>query len=84
MDYVNVYVLTSLSMNIEGNVVSRNVGATFDVLEAEGHKAKGVEHEFEVFAVPGNWREEAEQSDLIASMRDFREMVKAMQDAALR
>jgi hypothetical protein len=35
-------------------------------------------------AVPGNWREDAEQSKLIASMRDFREMVKAMQDEALR
>lgn len=57
---------------------------TFDVLEAEAHRGKGVEREFEVFAVPGAWPEAAEQSKLIASMRDFREMVKAMQDEALR
>lgn len=65
-------------------MISRNIGVTFDVLEAEAHKGQGLEREFEVFAVPGNWREAAEQSKLIASMRDFREMVKAMQDEALR
>jgi hypothetical protein len=84
MHYVSVYVLTLLSLNAEGNVISRNVGVTFDVLEAEAHRGKAVEREFEVFAVPGTWPEAAEQSKLIASMRDFREMVKAMQDEALR
>ena len=84
MHYVSVYVLKLLSLNAEGNVISRNVGVTFDVLEAEAHRGKGVEREFEVFAVPGAWPEAAEQSKLIASMRDFREMVKAMQDEALR
>jgi len=84
MDYFNAYVLTSLSINAEGNVTSRNVAVTFDVFEAEAHKGKGLEHEFEVFPVPGKWREDAEQSTLIASMRDFGEMVKAMQDEALR
>jgi hypothetical protein len=79
-----VYVLTSLSLNAKGNVISRNVGVTFDVLEAEAHRCKGIQREFEVFAVPGTWREAAEQSKLIASMRDFREIVKAMQDGALR
>jgi hypothetical protein len=76
--------LINLSMNVEGNVISRDVGVTFDVLEAEGHKTKSVEYEFKVFAVLGNWREDAELSKLMASMRDFREMVKAMQDEALR
>ena len=84
MDNVNVYVLASLSIDAMGNVITRNVGATFDVLEAEAHKAKGVENEFETFTVLGNWREDAERSELIASMRDFRDMVKAMQDEALR
>ena len=84
MDNVNVYVLASLSIDAKGNVISRNVGVTFDVFEAEAHKAKGVENEFEMFAVLVNWREDAEQSELIASMRDFRDMVKAMQDEALR
>jgi hypothetical protein len=34
--------------------------------------------------VPSDWREDAEQSELIAVMREFRTMVKQMQDAALR
>jgi hypothetical protein len=42
------------------------------------------QHQKEVTCCTGNWREDAEQSKLIASMRDFREMVKAMQDEALR
>jgi len=51
MDRVTVYVLTSLSIDSDGNVASRNVGATFDVFEAEAHRAKGVENEFETFAI---------------------------------
>ncbi len=84
MDYVSVYVLTSLSIDAKGNVITRNVGVTFDVFETEAHKAKGVENDFEIFALPRNWQEDAEQSTLIGAMRDFHEMVKAMQDAALR
>ena len=84
MDYVNVYVLTTLYIDPKGNVTSRNVSVTFDLFEAESHKAKGVENEFEVFAVPGDWREDAEQSSLIRAMRDFREMVAELQAEALR
>jgi hypothetical protein len=84
MDYVNVYVLISWCIDAKGDVTSRNVGATFDVLEAETHKANGVENEFDTFLVPIDWREDAAQSMLIASMRDFRDMVEAMQDEALR
>jgi hypothetical protein len=84
MDHVNVYVLTSLAIDAEGNVTTRNIGATFDVFKAEAHRANGVENEFKMFSVPGDWREDAAQSELIASMRDFRDMVKAMQDEALR
>jgi hypothetical protein len=43
-----------------------------------------VENEFDTFLVPSDWREDAAQSMLIASMRDFRDMVEAMQDEALR
>jgi hypothetical protein len=84
MDYLSVYVLTSLRIDPKGNVTSRNVGVTFDVFEAEAHRAKGVENEFDTFIVPADWREDAEQSSLIGVMRDFRDMVKEMQDAALR
>jgi hypothetical protein len=84
MESLDVYVLTSLSIDANGNVTSRNIGATFDLFEAEAHRAKGVENNFDTFAVVGNWREDAEQSRLIGAMREFRDMVKTMQESALR
>jgi hypothetical protein len=83
VDYT-VYVLTSLFIDAKGAVMSKNVGVTFDIFEAEAHKAKGVENDFEMFAVPGNWREDAEQSKLIATMREFREIVAMQIEEALR
>ena len=35
-----------------------------------------MENDFEIFAVPAEWREDAEQSSLVKTMRDFREMVR--------
>lgn len=84
MECLNVYVLTTLFIDTKGNVVSRNIGATLDVLEAEAHRAHGVENDFEAFFISDNWREDAEQSALITAMRSFREMVQEMHDAALR
>lgn len=84
MDCRNLYVLTSLSIDADGKVVSRNVGVSFDVFEAEAHRARGVENDFEVFVVDGNWREDAEQSSLVAAMRDFCALVRQMQEEALR
>jgi len=84
MECLNVYVLTTLSIDAKGNVVSGNVGVTFDIFEAEAHKGRGVENDFDMFLVPGEWREEAEQSILVTTMRDFREMVVQLQEAALR
>jgi len=57
---------------------------TFDLFEAEDHRNMGVENDYDTFVVPSDWRENAEQSQLISAMREFREMVKAMQDEALR
>ena len=84
MECLNVYVLTTLSVDAEGNVMSGNVGVTCDLLKAEAHRAHGVENDFETLVVSGNWREDAEQSSLVTTMRDFREMVQQMQEAALR
>jgi hypothetical protein len=84
MESVSVYVLTSLSIDAKGNVTNRNVGVTFDIFEAEAHKAEGVENDFEMFAVSGNWREDAEQSKLIATMREFREIVAMQIEESLR
>lgn len=84
MECLSLYVLTTLSVDSKGNVISRNVGATFDIFEAEVHKAHGVEHDFDTVVVSADWREDAGQSNLLATMRAFREMVQQMQEAALR
>jgi hypothetical protein len=84
MDFVHVFVLTSLALDRSGDVKSRNVAVTFDLFEAEDHRNKGVENDYDTFVVPSDFRENAEQSELITAMREFREMVKAMQDEALR
>jgi hypothetical protein len=84
MDGAPIFVLTSLYIDDAGNVANRNVGFTFDLLEADAHKAQGIENDFQTFGVSGNWREDAEQSNLVTTMRDLRAMVQAMQEAALR
>jgi hypothetical protein len=84
MEYVHVFVLTSLVLDRSGDVKSKNVAVTFDLFEAEDHRNKGVENDYEAFVVPCDWRENAAQSELISTMREFRAMVKEMQEAALR
>ena len=83
MDCVNAYVLTKLSLDSKGNVQSRNVGVTFSLHEAERHKARGVENEFESFLIATNWQEDAAQTNLVFAMREFRSMVEQWQAAAL-
>ncbi len=84
MDGARIFVLTSLYIDDAGNVANRNVGVTFDLLEAETHRARGIENDFQTLSVSVNWREDAEQSNLVATMRDLRAMVQEMQEAALR
>ena len=84
MEFVHVYILTTLALDKKGDVRSRNVAATFDLFEAEDHRNMGVENDYETFVVPSEWREDAEQSDFISAMREFRGIVKQMQDEALR
>jgi len=84
MDGARIFVLTSLYIDDTGNVANRNLGVTFDLLEAEAHRAQGIENDFQTFSVSMNWREDAEQSNLITTMRDLRAMVQEMQEAALR
>ena len=84
MDCPRVYVLTSLSIDPEGNVVSRTVGVTFSIHEAERHREKGVENEFETFSISPNWREGAAATDLVFAMREFCAMVHEWQESALR
>jgi hypothetical protein len=85
MDCLNAYVLTRLSLDDQGNVTSRNVGVTFSIHEAERHKARGIENEFEAFHIASNRNEDAATTDLVVAMREFCGMVRELQqDAELR
>lgn len=79
-----IYVLTQLFINPEGEIASKNVAVTFDLFEAEAHRASAVENDFERYTVAADWCELAEQSSLVTCMREFRRMVQELQDAALR
>jgi hypothetical protein len=65
----------------KSNAVSRNVGVTFGIFGAEVHKALCVENDFDTFVVSGDWREDAERSNPVTTMRNFREMVRQKQEA---
>ncbi len=83
--FSNVYVLTSLFFDSKGNIVSRNVGVTFSLHEAERHKAQGVENEYGTFQICSNWQEHAATTGLVVAMREFCDMVNELQqDAELR
>jgi hypothetical protein len=84
MDYFHVFVLSSLDLDKSGDVKSRNVAVTFDLFEAEDHRNKGVENDYDVFVVPRDWQEDAARSELVSAMRGFRSMVEQMKDEALR
>lgn len=81
---VTVYVLTKLSLDSKGDVISRNVGVRFSLHEAELHKGKGIEHDFEVFQIDANWQDAAATTELVVAMRCFREYVAELQADALR
>ena len=84
MKMFDTYVLTTVTVDSEGKVISGNVAVTFDIHEAEAYRDSGVENDFEIFAVPAYWDGDAEQSNLVKAMREFREMVRQMQEEALR
>lgn len=83
MGSVRLYILTRLSLNSDGNATNQNVGATFDIFEADAHRDEDAGNDFEAFDVSANWRQEAAQSDLIATMRTFTQIVQTMQKEAL-
>ena len=83
-DNVNVYVLTSLTINSDVEVIDENVRVTFSLHEAERHKEKGIENDFETFQIDSKWLEDAATTELVVLMRGFCDMVREMQEAALR
>ena len=84
MEMFDSYVLTSLSVDSKGDVVSRNVGVTFSLHEAELHRGDGVGNDYETFQIDANWQEDAATTALVIAMREFRSMVEEMQREALR
>jgi len=81
---VLLYVLTRLDIDGKGNVTSRNVGVTFSLFEAEEHRSKSYENDFETYRVNADWREDAETTAAVSAMRDFRLIVEEMLTNALR
>jgi hypothetical protein len=84
VEMFDTYVLTSLSVDSRGEVVSRNVGVTFSLHEAELHRGDGVANNYETFQIDANWQEDAATTELVVAMRTFRSMVEEMQSKALR
>jgi len=84
MDMFDTYILTTLKIDNDGKVVSSNVAVTFDIHEAEAYREADVANDFETFRVSADWREDAEQSKLVEAMREFREIVRQMQEESLR
>lgn len=83
-NFCSVYVLTTLFVDVQGNVSSKNVGVTFSLHKAEAHRAEGVQNDFEEFLVSHDWVEDLATTDLVKAMRSFRGLVEEMQEAALR
>lgn len=84
MATTNVYVLMTLSIDIQGEVVRKNVGVTFSLHEAEKHQDKDSSNEVETFQIDANWQEDVATTNLVAAMREFRGLVREMQEEALR
>ena len=84
MEMLDTYVLTKLTLDSEGKVISTNVAVTFDVHEAESHRNEDVSNDFQIFSVSADWRDDAEQTALVKAMREFREMVRQWQEESLR
>ena len=54
---MKVFVLMTLSIGSQSEVVRKNVGVTFSLHEAEDHQNKDISNEFETFQIDANWQE---------------------------
>jgi hypothetical protein len=81
---VHIFVLTKLVIDPNGTVVSKNIGVTFNIHDAEKYAASDVANGYETFEVESNWQEDAATTELVVAMRQFRSMVEEMQSEALR
>jgi hypothetical protein len=81
---VHVFVLTKLVIDPSSTVVSKNIGVTSSIHDAEKYAASDVANGYETFEVESNWQEDAATTELVFAMRGFRDIVKQMQEEALR
>jgi hypothetical protein len=81
---VHVFVLTKLVIDPNSTVVSKNIGATFNIHDAEKYAASDVANGYETFEVESNWQEDAATTDLVGAMRAFRDYVEELRAEALR
>jgi hypothetical protein len=84
MDMFDTYVLTKLTLDDDGKVISGNVAVTFDIHEAEAHREADVANSFQAFSVAAEWQEDSATTALVIAMREFRSVVEEMQREALR
>jgi hypothetical protein len=77
-------VLTKLGIDPNGTVVSKNIGVTFNIHDAEVHAASDVANGYETFEVESHWQEDAATTDLVIAMRCFREYVAQLQAESMR
>jgi hypothetical protein len=80
---VSLYVLTRLLITGD-HIGPRNVGVTFSLDEAQKHAAKDVANGFEMHQVDAKSQEDVETSNLLIALREFREVVQAQIEEALR
>ena len=80
---VHVYVLTMLALDDHDTIFPRNVGVTCSLHDAERHKSRGVEFDFERFQLESKWEEDSATTDVVIAMREFCHLVREMQQAPL-
>lgn len=80
MEMFDTYVLTKLRLDKDGNIISTNVAVTFDIHDAEAHRDADVANDFETFSVAADWRDDAEQSNLVKAIRELRETMRRCQE----
>ena len=81
---IQIYMLTMLALDDRKTIIARNVGVTSSLHDAERHKSRGVEFDFEPFELESNWEEDSATTDVVIAMREFCRFVREMQEAALR
>jgi hypothetical protein len=81
---IHIFVLTKLMIDANRTVVSKNIGATFNIHDAEKYAASDVANGYEIFEVESSWQEEAATTDLVVTMRAFRDYIEELRAEALR